>query len=76
VFVETEAYGRPSALMVTQAEWWAYEVGRERWSLISTRELVRLAYRAEQAGKVRTGGRDGATRGVVIPKTWLVGVDL
>jgi len=75
VFVETASHGNPSGIHTTAAEWYAYEVGPERWVLIKTRDLIRLVvYALDHGAMERAGGDGGRARGVPIPKAWLVGV--
>jgi hypothetical protein len=68
VFVETRCRGRPSGISTTEAEYWAFTIGR-RVLFIPTDELRALLPFGEKA----RGGDGGASDGVLLRLTRLVG---
>lgn len=67
VFVETRCRGRPSGLSTTEAEYWAFVLGR-RVFFIPTVELRALLRFGEKA----RGGDNGTSEGVLLRVTRLV----
>ena len=67
VFIEYEYRGRPSGIAATTADWWALEVGLDRWVLIRTEALRDLARQAIRDGRSKYGGDHYRTQGALVP---------
>lgn len=72
VFIEFEAYGKPSGIAVTTADHWAIEVRPRRFLILPTDDLRALHERALSERGVSVGGDLMASRGSAVPKMWLV----
>ena len=72
VFVEFEQHGRPSGLAVSTADYWAFEVNDDQWTIIPTQKLKKIAAGYYKQGKVIWGGDHNNYRGVLVPVRALV----
>jgi hypothetical protein len=77
IFIEAECYGKPSGIATTKAHAWTLEVAAGIFVTLPTdtlRQLCRAAYdeRGSAFGGDATTGRP---RGVVVPKSWILGID-
>ena len=71
-FVElAQRDGRPSGLMLTQAEWQTIGFGEHRWFTLRTEFVRQLARRALAEGRYAKGG-DNNNEGALIPVRWIV----
>lgn len=75
VFIEYSGYGKPSGMATTQAKFWAIEVVKDRWVMLRTEDLHEMAIEAYRRFGESVGGDQNASRGVSIPKRWLVEAD-
>lgn len=68
VFIEYEAYGKPSGIVITKAERYAIEVSPDVFIVLPTDKLAALAREYLALLGPRKGGEGGLATGVVIPK--------
>jgi len=78
LFIEYECRGHPSGLAVTEAGWWAIGIvgpdgDVETAVLVSVPWLKAVCGRLYRAGRIVSGGDDGASRGVLLPIGAVVG---
>lgn len=78
LFIEYQCRGRPSGLAVTEAEWWAIGIvgpngDVETAVLASVPWLIVICGILYRAGRIVSGGDDGASRGVLLPIAAVVG---
>jgi len=72
VFVEHEAWAKPSGIAITKADYYAIEVYPDWWVFIPTPYLRTMWRDALEEFGERRGGDDNAARGAIVPKEWLV----
>lgn len=73
VFVEYEAYGKPSGIALSKADWYTFEVYPRRFVTLPTEVLNDMVTEAYGRWGASHGGEGGLATGVAIPKRWLIG---
>ena len=71
LFVEFKQHGRPSGIAISKAEWWAFEYDDDRWLIIGTEPLKKIARKAYADGRRAKGGDYNQYDGVLVPIAWL-----
>ena len=72
LFIETSYRGKPSGIMSTEADFWAFEVRNNTFLLISTHRLIQLVSKAKFYGLKTNGGDFNASEGVLLPFIWVL----